>query len=137
MLKFIFGLPSSGKTTTVLNLIKQKVDLEKQVVLIVPEQFSFQTERSILHILGDNNANKVQVLSFTRLYDEISKTVGGICGKLLCDSDKIILMNRVLSSLENELLVWGKYAHSLNFSKSIVSPFFRTKSIIFTATTTG
>ena len=120
MLKFIFGLPSSGKTTTVLNLIKQKVDLEKQVVLIVPEQFSFQTERSILHILGDNNANKVQVLSFTRLYDEISKTVGGICGKLLCDSDKIILMNRVLSSLENELLVWGKYAHSLNFSKSIL-----------------
>ena len=120
MLKFIFGLPSSGKTTTVLNLIKQKVDLEKQVVLIVPEQFSFQTERSILHILGDDNANKVQVLSFTRLYDEISKTVGGICGKLLCDSDKIILMNRVLSSLENELLVWGKYAHSLNFSKSIL-----------------
>ena len=112
MLKFIFGLPSSGKTTTVLNLIKQKVDLEKQVVLIVPEQFSFQTERSILHILGDDNANKVQVLSFTRLYDEISKNVGGICGKLLCDSDKIILMNRVLSSLENELLVWGKYAHS-------------------------
>ena len=120
MLKFIFGLPSSGKTTTVLNLIKQKVDLEKQVVLIVPEQFSFQTERSILHILGDDNANKVQVLSFTRLYDEISKNVGGICGKLLCDSDKIILMNRVLSSLENELLVWGKYAHSLNFSKSIL-----------------
>lgn len=120
MLKFIFGLPSSGKTTTVLNLIKEKVELENKVVLIVPEQFSFQTERSVLHILGDDNAAKVQVLSFTRLYDEISKTVGGICGKLLGDSDKIVLMNRVLSSLENELLVWGKYAHSLNFSKSIL-----------------
>ncbi len=120
MLKFIFGLPSSGKTTTVLNLIKEKTDLSKKVVLIVPEQFSFQTERAILKLLGDNNAHKVEVLSFTRLYDEISNSIGGICGKLLYDSDKIILMNRVLSSLENELTVWGKYAHSLNFSKTIL-----------------
>lgn len=131
MLKFIFGLPSSGKSTTVLNLIKQNVSFEKQVVLIVPEQFSFQTERSILTLLGDDNASKVEVLSFTRLYDEISKTVGGICGKLLCDSDRIILMNRVLSSLEGELLVWGKYAHSLNFSKSILDTIgeFKTNAI--------
>ena len=95
MLQFIFGRASTGKTYTVLNKIKELSLNNKESVLIVPEQFSFQTERSILHILGDDNATKVQVLSFTRLYDEISKTVGGICGKLLCDSDKIILMNRV------------------------------------------
>lgn len=120
LLKFIFGLPSSGKTTTVLNLIKEKTDLSKKVVLIVPEQFSFQTERSILKLLGDSNAHKVEVLSFTRLYDEISNSSGGICGKLLSDSDKIILMNRTLSSLQGELTVWGKYAHSINFSKTIL-----------------
>ncbi len=120
LLKFIFGLPSSGKTTTVLNLIKEKTDLSKKVVLIVPEQFSFQTERAILKLLGDSKANMVEVLSFTRLYDEISSQSGGICGRLLYDSDKIILMNRVLSSLEKELLVWGRYAHSLNFSKTIL-----------------
>ncbi len=133
MLKFIFGLPASGKTTTVLNLIKQKIDLENEVVLIVPEQFTFQTERSILNLLGDENSLRVQVLSFTRLYDEISKTVGGICGKLLGDCDKIILMNRVLSSLEDELLVWGKYAHSLNFSKSILNTIGEFKSNAITS----
>ncbi len=120
MLKFIFGLPSSGKTTKVLELVKESIDLNKQVVLIVPEQFSFQTERSVLKLLGDSAAAKVEVLSFTRLYDEISDTAGGICGKLLSDYDKIILMNRVLSSIEKELIVWSKYSHSLNFSKTIL-----------------
>lgn len=120
MLKFIFGLPSSGKTTKVLNLIKENYENGKQIVLIVPEQFSFQSEKAILNLLGDNNALKVEVLSFTRLYDKISDTVGGKCGKVLSDGDKIIIMNRTLTSLQNELKVWGKYAHSLNFSKTVL-----------------
>ncbi len=120
MLKFIFGLPSSGKTTEILNIIKEKLENGKQISLIVPEQFSFQTERAILNLLGDDNSLKVEVLSFTRLYDKISDTVGGRCGKILSDGDKIIIMNRTLSSLENELKVWGKYAHSLNFSKTVL-----------------
>ncbi len=120
MLKFIFGLPSSGKTTNVLNLIKKSVESNQSVVLIVPEQFSFQTERSVLQLLGDVDAGKVEVLSFTRLYDKISDTVGGTCGKLLCDSDKIILMSRVLNSLASELKIWGKYTNSLSFAKTVL-----------------
>lgn len=131
LLKFIFGLPSSGKTTTILNLISEAVAKGKETVLIVPEQFSFQSERAILKLLGDDFASKVKVISFTRLYTELSDTIGGGCGKLLCDSDKIILMNRTLNSIKDELLVWGKYAHSLNFSKSILDTIgeFKTNAI--------
>ncbi len=120
MLKFIFGLPSSGKTTEILNIIKAKLEDGNHIALIVPEQFSFQTERAILNLLGDSNALKVEVLSFTRLYDKISDTVGDRCGKILSDGDKIIIMNRTLALLQSELKVWGKYAHSLNFSKTIL-----------------
>ena len=120
LLKLIFGLPSSGKTSTILNLIKESVFKEREVVLIVPEQFSFQSEKAILHLLGDDNASKVKVMSFTRLYDELSDKIGGGCGKLLSDGDKIVLMNRTLNSVKDELLVWGKYSHSLNFSKSML-----------------
>lgn len=120
MLKFIFGLPSSGKTTEILNLIKEKVNQQKNVVLIVPEQFSFQSEKAILHLLGDFDATKVKVVSFTRLYDEISSEIGGISGRILSDGDKIILMNRVLNEVKNELLVWSKYTNSLNFSKNLL-----------------
>ncbi len=120
MLQFIFGLPSSGKTKTILEKIKSDVLANKQVVLFVPEQFSFYTEKSILYLLGDGNADKVTVLSFTRLFDILSDGIGGNCAKILSDTDKIILMNKVLLSIQTELLVWGKYAHSLSFSKTIL-----------------
>lgn len=120
MLKFIFGRPYTGKTYTVLEKIKTEVMNNREVVLFVPEQFSFETEKSVLRLLGDDKISKVRVLSFTRLFDELSDYTGGICGKLLTDSDKIILMNRVLNSLESELTVWGKYAHSLSFAKTVL-----------------
>ena len=120
MLKFIYGLPACGKTTTVLNLIKEHINENKSVVLMVPEQFSYQTERSVLELLGDFDARKVEILTFTRLYDQICEKIGGSCGKLLGEGDKIILMNNVLNSLESELLIWGKYIHSLNFSKNLI-----------------
>lgn len=120
MLKFLFGLPYTGKTYTVLQKIKLDVENNREVVLFVPEQFSFETEKSVLRVLGDDKISNVKVLSFTRLFDELSDYTGGICGKLLNDSDKIILMNRVLNSLESELTVWGKYAHSLSFAKTVL-----------------
>lgn len=120
MLKFIYGLPSSGKTTTVLQLIKESISDDKKVVLLVPEQFSFQSERAMLKLLGDDNASKVNVTSFTRLYAELSDEIGGNNARILNDGDKIIMMNRTLNALKDELTVWGKYANSLNFSKSLL-----------------
>ena len=83
MLKFIFGRPYTGKTYTVLEKIKTEVMNNREVVLFVPEQFSFETEKSVLRLLGDDKISKVRVLSFTRLFDELSDYTGGICGKLL------------------------------------------------------
>ena len=59
MLKFIFGRPASGKTYNVLNMIKELSDSGKTAVLIVPEQFSFESERAVLKALGDKAALNV------------------------------------------------------------------------------
>ncbi len=120
MLNFIFGLPSSGKTYTILEKVKSDVLSGKEVILFVPEQFSFNTERSILKLFEDLNPENITVLSFTRLYDILADKFGGICGKTLSDTDKIIIMNRALMSVKDELLVWGKYTHSLNFAKTVL-----------------
>ncbi len=120
MLQFIFGLPASGKSYTILQKIKLDVSQGKNVILFVPEQFSFETEKSVLKLLGDGESTKVKVLSFSRLCDEISQLSGGICGKLLSDSDKIILMNKTLTKVKDDLCVFGKYAHSFNFAKTVL-----------------
>ncbi len=120
MLKFIYGLPCSGKSYTCLQIIKELSDCGEETVLIVPEQFSFESEREVLKVLGDSFALKTTVLSFSRLEDEIARKIGGICARVLTDSDKVIFMNKTLIQVSNELKLWGKYAHSVTFAKTML-----------------
>ena len=80
LLKFIFGRPASGKTYQILEKIKRQTKTGRQCVLIVPEQFSFESERAVLRALGDKAALGVTVTSFTRLCDEVGRYAGGIAG---------------------------------------------------------
>lgn len=120
MLKFIFGRPASGKTYTVLDMIKELSYRGKQSVYIVPEQFSFESERAVLKALGDKAALNVSVMSFSRLCDEVGRNTGGIAGRTLSDADKVIFMNRALISVSSELKLWAKYSHSVSFAKTML-----------------
>lgn len=120
MLNFVLGAPASGKTYTILNKIKELSESGKESVLIVPEQYTFESEREILSLLGDKFSLNVSVLSFSRLCDEIGNISGGIVGKVLGDADKIIFMHRALNSVKNELKLWGKYTRNINFSSTML-----------------
>ena len=56
MLRFVFGRNGSGKTEYVRKLLSEKLLAgEKGLILIVPEQFSFETERAMLEKVGPKN----------------------------------------------------------------------------------
>ncbi len=118
LLQFIFGRPASGKTYTIIEKIKALVNAEKKIVLIVPEQFTFETEREVLRNLGDNKASYVEVLSFTRLCEEVGRITGGIAGRVLNDCDKVIFMKQALNLVCNDLKLWKSYANSVSFAKT-------------------
>lgn len=120
MLQFIFGKPASGKTFTVLEKIKTLSGEGEKCVIIVPEQFSFETERAVLKTLGDRWASSTEVFSFSRIYDEVSRKFGGVSSRVLGDCDKIIFMKRALASVKEELKLWGKYTHSISFAKTML-----------------
>ena len=120
MLNFIFGLPCSGKTYTSLKKIKELSEQGQETVLLVPEQFSFESEKEALKVLGDSFALKTTVLSFSRLCDEVLRNVGGISARVLSDADKVIFMNKALNASKSELKLWGKYANSVKFAKTML-----------------
>lgn len=120
MLTFILGKPKTGKTTLIINKIKELSEKGGKAVFVVPEQFTFETERAVLKALGDKASLDVTVLSFSRLCDEIGNISGGIAGKLLGDADKVIFMHRALSSLKGELKLWGRYTDNVNFSTTML-----------------
>ncbi|MBQ0084362.1 MAG: PD-(D/E)XK nuclease family protein [Clostridiales bacterium] len=121
MLKLIIGRAGTGKTYTVFERIKKDVISGKKVVLLVPEQFTFECERTLLHTLGDKASTNAQVLSFTRLYDEVARKVGGRVADMITESDRAILMGQALKASAPNLQLWGKYAASSRFSKTLLS----------------
>lgn len=120
VLNFIFGLPLSSKTDKLLKTVNGLSCQDKQSVIIVPEQASFGTEKRVLQTFGDGFSKTVTVLSFSRLYNEICRICGGSSAKVLSNTEKIIFMSRALKQVAPELLIWGKYAHSLTFSKTML-----------------
>lgn len=120
MLQFVFGKPISGKTTYLLNKIKDLAESNNESVLIVPEQYTFESERAVLRLLGDKNFSKVKVLSFSRLVDEVDRWTGGMVSRDLGDSDKVIFMKRALLSVKDELILWNRYSDSISFAKTML-----------------
>jgi ATP-dependent helicase/nuclease subunit B len=92
MLHLIIGRARSGKTTYVHNLIQDFIKSGQQdIILLVPEQFSFQTERAMLEHLGPLNAGRVEVLSFRAGAHCVAKT-GLEGGHTLDDSARAVLI---------------------------------------------
>ena len=120
MLQFIYGKASSGKTYTLINKIKELCQNGGEAILLVLEQFTFASERLILKELGDKFSLNVTVLSFTRLYDEVGRNIGGISGTVLGEADKVIFMSKALNSIKNELKLWHKYVGSVSFAKTVL-----------------
>lgn len=120
MLDFIFGRAASGKTTEVLKRIKTEVDNGGECILIVPEQFSFESERSLLSLLGDSAATATKVLSFSRLVSEIERITGGSAKTVLSDSEKAILMHKVLVGMKDDLPLFKRFLSSPRFAQKMV-----------------
>ncbi len=120
MLQFILGRASSGKTYTVTQEIAKCISNGEIPVLLVPEQFSFESEKNILDVVGDKAAQQVSVISFTRLCDEIERIAGGVCGEGITDADRVILMNRAIKLCKDDLLRFKKYAASTSFARLMI-----------------
>ena len=109
MLSFILGTAQSGKTYTLLKRIEELVLQGKEnIYLLVPEQASFECEREMLKILGVKNANKVNVVSFTRLCSVILSDLGGLGCKVADEGTRLIMLSQALESLKDELKVYKR-----------------------------
>ena len=108
MLEFVLGRAGTGKTTA---LRKMLAELEgKQAILIVPEQYSFESERALLQEYGTETANRVKVYSFTRLAEAAFLQYGGNAGKRLTDGGRRILMTLAIEACTDRLTLFQKSA---------------------------
>lgn len=121
MLHFILGKAVSGKTEYLHKKLGEIIDSGKQsAVLIVPEQFTFETDKGILGTLGAVKANKIEVLSFTRAAENIFATYGIKHKDIISDQGRLLYMSMTLSSLEEKLVLYKKHINNPSFAKSML-----------------
>lgn len=110
MLQFVMGRSGSGKTTYIKEQICSLIKKEKEtpVIFLVPEQQSFEMERSMLDLLGPKDCRRVEVLSFSRLTDFVFRQRGGLCGRPVDDGARSIIMSLAIEQAQDELTLYRK-----------------------------
>lgn len=121
MLQLVLGRKKSGKTQYCHDLAEKLVKTEKQVVFLVPEQFSFECQRNLLKILGSKTFNKIDILSFTGLCNEIQAKFGGFSGINVDEGTRFALIGQALNSVKDNLKIYGKYYNSSAFIKELMN----------------
>lgn len=120
MVHMLQGRAGSGKSTEILRQIRALTEAGKQVVLFVPEQFTFETERKYYQICGASVFSTLTVTSFTRLAHQLFKSYGGVSSNYADDSVKLVFMNLALHEVADTLTIYQKSAGHLSFAQQMV-----------------
>ena len=94
---------------------------EEKLLLLVPEQNSFENERAMLRLMGPKEAGRITVTSFTRMVDLVMRQTGGLAGRRLNDSGRSILMSLALSQVKEELVLYQKQSGSRELVELMLS----------------
>ena len=121
-LNLILGRSGSGKSFYIKKLMKEALsNKEDKIMLIVPEQDSFETEKSILKFLGAEGANKVAVISFKRMIDFVFRQIGGLAGPRINDSGRNIFMKLAIEEVKEHMELYENQGHSRKEAMKLVA----------------
>lgn len=100
MLKIISGGMGSNKSNIMTSEIKKAVLSGENVIVIVPDQYSFEYDKQLYNELGAKNFNKLRTLGFNRFAEIILKEYGTISGVLADKNAKFISMFKAVKALK-------------------------------------
>ena len=129
-LQLILGGSGSGKSRYLYQeLIRESMEHpEKNFLLIVPEQFSMQTQKDIVELHPRHGVMNIDILSFGRLSYRVLSEVGAAQLPVLDDTGKNLLLRKVLENKKEELKLYGQKRHTpgmVSEIKSVVSEFYQ------------
>lgn len=109
-MRLIYGRAGTGKSQFILNEIKTltKNNLSQKIFIIVPEQFSYVTEKRLIESLDTNASINAEVISFKRLANRVFTEVGGLTKTNLTKAGKTMLVEYILEKNKKKLNFIGK-----------------------------
>lgn len=125
-LQFVLGNSGAGKSHRLFQYIIGEAGKhpEKNYLVIVPEQFTMQTQKELVALSPHHGIMNIDVLSFQRLAHRVLQEVGGENRPILEEIGKTLVLQRVIQEREKELGVLAgslKKAGTVSEMKSLVS----------------
>lgn len=119
MLEFILGRAGSGKTTEIRDRIALHTQNGGSCILLVPEQFSFESERALYFSLGAKQNQRVEVLSFTRLCHTLFHHYGVPRRGYVEEGGRQILLSLAMSEVSDGLELYKRSVGKAGFLEKV------------------
>lgn len=127
-LQFIFGPSGSGKSQYLCDyIIKESMaHPEQSFIVLVPEQFTMQTQKDFVMRHPDRGIMNIDILSFGRLAYRVFEETGGGTQPVLDDEGKNLILRKIAGDYEEHLRVLKGNMKKLGYIsevKSVISEF--------------
>lgn len=127
---FVLGRSGSGKSTYIFEKITEEAakNPEKRYLVVVPDQFTMQTQMDLVRMSPQGGIMNIEVLSFSRLAYRVFEETGGNRVPVLDDTGKNLILRRCAAQVKDEIpYLAGKidkpgYIHEV---KSAISEFMQ------------
>lgn len=129
-LRFYFGPSGSGKSHRIYEEIMQRAAQEpgRNFLIIVPDQFTMQTQKDLVMRSDRGGILNIDVLSFGRLSHRILEEVGTKEMPVLDDTGKSLVLQKIAADLKEQLPAMGSLLHKQGYIhevKSAISEFMQ------------
>lgn len=119
-LTLLIGRADTGKSERILRDLERRQRAGERAVLIVPEQYTFETERALVERL--DGLFGVQVLSFERLAERVIALQGA--GKTFLNAQGMrMVTRRAIWKRQGELRAFSRAADKTGFAEEMLSLF--------------
>lgn len=122
-LQFYFGASGAGKSRKLHDYIIEESQShpEKNYLLIVPDQFTMQTQMDLVTEHPRHAIMNIDVLSFGRLTHRVIEEVGGDELPVLDDTGKSLVLRKVAGQEREKLTVLGSHLHKIGYIHEVKS----------------
>lgn len=109
-LQFILGSAGSGKSTFLYDMIVKEAaeHRDKQYFILVPDQFTLETQKTLVQKSGGKGILNIDILSFHRLAFRVFEQFPALERTILEDMGKTMLLRKVFSEQKDRLTYFKK-----------------------------
>lgn len=125
-LRTIIGGSGSGKSYYLYKMLNESAvkDKDTNYIVVVPEQFTMETQKDIVKASKNNGVMNIDILSFNRLAYRIMDEVGYQEKLVLEDTGKNLVLRKVIEENKQDLIIYKKNVKRPGFTtemKSMIS----------------